>query len=247
MTSTEPALSGSGRPAWKTRRRACSPTWSVSAEHMEQDGSAAPIKWRGRSSFSSADRRLWRPGRATSPATEFWRCSISAGQGAAFAIRDPDRVSRAVGLGRWRADRISHRPQSATCTMQGMVAYGHCINVAARLQAMADPSSILFTSALRTAVGRLPRDFLAFDRPTTLEEHFRSRSKYSRSSLGREHSRARLARDRRERLPDVEPVRHPTIAVLALTNLSGDPATIIFARASPRTSSPVSPGSATSS
>ena len=37
-------------------------------------------------------------------------------------------------------------------TIHGEIAYGHCINVAARLQAMAEPSSILLTSALRSAV-----------------------------------------------------------------------------------------------
>ena len=38
-------------------------------------------------------------------------------------------------------------------TIHGEIAYGHCINVAARLQAMAEPSSILVTGAFRSAVG----------------------------------------------------------------------------------------------
>src|SRR5208282_6767546 len=38
-------------------------------------------------------------------------------------------------------------------TVHEAIAYGHCINVAARLQAMAEPSSILVTGAFRSAVG----------------------------------------------------------------------------------------------
>ena len=41
-------------------------------------------------------------------------------------------------------------------TFHKSIAYGHCINVAARLQAMADPGGILVTGAFRSAAGELP-------------------------------------------------------------------------------------------
>jgi adenylate cyclase len=105
-------------------------------------------------------------------------------------------------------------------TLHEAVAYGHCINVAARLQAMADPSSILISSAFRSAMGELPGTSLR----SLGQPHLKNISEPI-EVFEVEHSGAkpiRLAGPLRES-PPAEPVRHPTIAVLALTNLSGDP------------------------
>jgi adenylate cyclase len=105
-------------------------------------------------------------------------------------------------------------------TLQESVAFGHCINVAARLQALADPSSILVSGAFRSAMGDVPG--------TSLRSLGQPRLKNISEPIEVfevEHSGAKAPRPAgppREG-PSAEPVRHPTIAVLALTNLSGDP------------------------
>ena len=71
-------------------------------------------------------------------------------------------------------------------TLQESVAYGHCINVAARLQALADPSSILVSGAFRSAMGELPGTSLAFARPAAAQEHFRADRSVRGRALGRE-------------------------------------------------------------
>jgi TolB-like protein/Tfp pilus assembly protein PilF len=103
-------------------------------------------------------------------------------------------------------------------TLQESVAYGHCINVAARLQAMADPSAILVSGAFRSAIGELPGTLLR----SLGQPHLKNISEPI-EVFEVEHSGARPIRvaGTLQRQP-VEPVRNPTIAVLALTNLSGD-------------------------
>ncbi len=105
-------------------------------------------------------------------------------------------------------------------TLHEAIAYGHCINVAARLQALAEPNSILVSGAFRSAMGDLPGTSL---RSLGLP-HLKNISEPI-EVFEVEHSgivAARAAGALRER-PPAEPVRQPTIAVLALTNLSGDP------------------------
>ena len=97
--------------------------------------------------------------------------------------------------------------------------YGHCINVAARLQALADPGGILVTEAFRTAATeRAGISLRSLGRPylkniTEPIEIF---------AVDQPVDRAPNAGRPRE-APQSEPVRHPSIAVLALANLSGDP------------------------
>jgi len=105
-------------------------------------------------------------------------------------------------------------------TLRESIAYGHCINVAARLQTIAEPSGILVTGAFRSAVGDAPGTTLRslgqprlrnISEPIEVFEVERSGAKP-----------LQLAGAAREG-PAAEPVRHPTIAVLALANLSDDP------------------------
>jgi adenylate cyclase len=104
-------------------------------------------------------------------------------------------------------------------TIHGEIAYGHCINVAARLQAMAEPSSILLTSALRSAVPEVSGISLRSLGQPRLKNISESIEVFAVESAGDgARRRAIVARNS----PDVAPVRHPAIAVLALTNLSGD-------------------------
>ena len=105
-------------------------------------------------------------------------------------------------------------------TLQELVAFGHCINVAARLQAMADPSSILVSGAFRSAMGDVPGTSLRSLGQPRLKNISEPIEVFEVEHSGAKPSR--LAGAPRES-PLAEPVRHPTIAVLALTNLSGDP------------------------
>jgi adenylate cyclase len=106
-------------------------------------------------------------------------------------------------------------------TFHETVAYGHCINVAARLQAMADPGGILVTGAFRSAMqsassGLLLRS-VGQPRLKNLSEPI---DIYAVEQSAPAPTRAAV-RPRDE--PLSEPVRNPSIAVLAVTNLSGDP------------------------
>ncbi len=105
-------------------------------------------------------------------------------------------------------------------TFHESIAYGHCINVAARLQAMADPGGILVTGAFRLAAGELTGFSLHSLGQPRLKNIAEAIEVFAVEQIG--DGRQRLAIAARE-APSVEPVRHPTIAVLALANLSGDP------------------------
>jgi adenylate cyclase len=105
-------------------------------------------------------------------------------------------------------------------TVHEAVAYGHCINVAARLQAMAEPNSILVTGAFRSAMREISG--------TSLRSLGQPRLKNISEPIevfDVEHSGAKPLRPASPARagPLAEPVRHPTIAVLAFTNLSEDP------------------------
>jgi len=105
-------------------------------------------------------------------------------------------------------------------TFHESIAYGHCINVAARLQAMADPGGILVTGAFRLAAGELPGLTLHTLGQPRLKNISESIEVFAVEQIGGNKERLSiLARE----APKVELVRHPTIAVLALANLSGDP------------------------
>jgi adenylate cyclase len=105
-------------------------------------------------------------------------------------------------------------------TIHEAIAYGHCINVAARLQAMAEPNSILVTGAFRSAMREMPGASLRSLGQPRLKNISELVEVFEVEHSGAQPSR--LANAAREG-PSAESVRHPSIAVLALTNLSGDP------------------------
>ena len=105
-------------------------------------------------------------------------------------------------------------------TLRESIAYGHCINVAARLQTIAEPSGILVTGAFRSAVSDAPG--------TTLRSLGQPRLRNISEpievfAVERSGAKPLQPADAVREGPLAEPVRHPTIAVLALANLSDDP------------------------
>jgi TolB-like protein/Tfp pilus assembly protein PilF len=98
---------------------------------------------------------------------------------------------------------------------------GHCVNVAARLQAMAEPGNIIVTAAVHDAVGDQAGVSLRRLGPQTLKNISEAVEVYavdpSSASAARPVAAARSA-------PVPEPSGKPSVAVLALTNLSGDSA-----------------------
>jgi adenylate cyclase len=98
--------------------------------------------------------------------------------------------------------------------------YGHCINVAARLQAIAEPSNILMTGAFRAAVHDTPGLSLRSLGQPYLKNISEPVEVYSVERTERGPVRVGVYP---RPVPQVESVRSPTIAVLPLANLSGDP------------------------
>ncbi len=105
-------------------------------------------------------------------------------------------------------------------TFHELVAYGHCINVAARLQSMADPGGILVTGAFREAAHDAARLSLRSLGQPPLKNISEPVDIYAVEQSGARP--AQVSAWARE-APQGESVRNPAIAVLALTNLSGDP------------------------
>jgi adenylate cyclase len=100
------------------------------------------------------------------------------------------------------------------------ILHGHCINVAARLQDMAEPNGILITEAIRSAVRDLPGvsvRSLGQPRLKNISEPIEVFSIEQSSAAATQFLGA--ARP----MPQPAPVHMPTVAVLALANLSGDP------------------------
>lgn len=98
---------------------------------------------------------------------------------------------------------------------------GHCVNVAARLQQIADPGDVVISAAVRDAVReRSGISVTSLGRPTlkNIEDSIEVFSVGVRLS-----QTAAVAAEERE-IPARTSTRHPSIAVLALDNLSGDPA-----------------------
>jgi adenylate cyclase len=96
---------------------------------------------------------------------------------------------------------------------------GHCVNVAARLQAMAEPGGIFVTGAIQAAVQDLAN--ISFDPlgPQLLKNISGPVEVFAVRPAGAERPRPVLP----ERAPPPSPSRHPSIAVLALANRSGNP------------------------
>jgi TolB-like protein len=98
---------------------------------------------------------------------------------------------------------------------------GHCVNIAARLQAMADPGGICVTSAIRAAVRDLQGITLHPLGPQTLKNISEPVEVFTVTQLIVDVPR--LVEPIRIP-PAPPPTRQPSVAVLALANLSGDAA-----------------------
>jgi adenylate cyclase len=96
----------------------------------------------------------------------------------------------------------------------------HSVNVAARVQALAEPNSIFVTGAVRDAVRDLPGVTLRSLGQPNLKNISEPIEIFAVEKSGVQSPSAALPQ-RPSPKPDV--AQHPTIAVLALTNLSGDP------------------------
>jgi TolB-like protein/class 3 adenylate cyclase len=96
---------------------------------------------------------------------------------------------------------------------------GHCVNVAARLQAMAERGGILVTEGIRAAVRDSSGVSLRSLGPQRLKNISDSIEVFAVGQLGIQAPRPIV-----HEAPSPEPARQPSVAVLALANLSGDPA-----------------------
>ncbi|SED51367.1 TolB amino-terminal domain-containing protein [Rhizobiales bacterium GAS188] len=102
---------------------------------------------------------------------------------------------------------------------------GHCINVAARLQALAEPGSIVVTDDFRRTVRDLPKvSFQSLGRPAlkNIAEPIEVFS-VAPSAPSAAHPALEVIKDERERHSGAQEL-NPSVAVLALTNLTNDPA-----------------------
>ena len=97
---------------------------------------------------------------------------------------------------------------------------GHCVNIASRLQALADPNGILVTAAVRAAVRPLPGVAMRPMGPRRLKNIVEPVEIFEVQA-----DAARLLPAVPVRAPPLfhEPARTPTVAVLPFSNLSGDP------------------------
>ena len=105
-------------------------------------------------------------------------------------------------------------------TFHDAIAYGHCINVAARLQAMAEPGGILVTGAFRAVAQAMPGLLLRSVGQPPLKNISEAIDIYAVELSGATPTKLAI---RSREAPLSEHVRSPAIAVLAVTNLSGDP------------------------
>ena len=104
-------------------------------------------------------------------------------------------------------------------TIRETIAYGHCINVAARLQSIADPGGILVTDKFRAAT----RDVTGLSLRSLGRPRLKNISEPLEIFAVEQSGAVPIqAANRAREAPQGEPVRSPSIAVLPLTNLSGD-------------------------
>lgn len=97
---------------------------------------------------------------------------------------------------------------------------GHCVNVAARLQQLAEPGSIIVTGAVRDAVRDRAEVALVSMGHPSLKNISETIEVFAVRPAAATPARIGVTRA----APAVEAGRHPSVAVLALQNLSGDPA-----------------------
>lgn len=109
-------------------------------------------------------------------------------------------------------------------TEDAEIIHGHCVNVAARLQQIADPGDVVISAAVRDAVrGGAEMSLRSLGRPVlkNIEDSIEV------FSVGFGQSRPQqlaAVAEPRAALASSSSTRQPSIAVLALDNLSGDPA-----------------------
>lgn len=97
---------------------------------------------------------------------------------------------------------------------------GHCINVAARLQTMAEPGGVLVTRAVADSVAStLGVSLRSLGRPT-LKNLARQFEVFAVEAAAGPQRRVQMGREK----PVLEPAGQPSVAVLPLTNLSTQPA-----------------------
>ncbi len=96
--------------------------------------------------------------------------------------------------------------------------YGNGVNVAARLESLADAGGVCVSDSVRTAIGnKLPLDyeFMGEQSVKNIREPIRAYQVRLRSGGSQETKNS-------ER-PELDPPKEPSIAVLPFTNMSGDP------------------------
>ena len=98
----------------------------------------------------------------------------------------------------------------------------HCVNVAARIQALADPGGIVVTDSLRAAIRNV--DELSFRPlgPRKLKNIAKEVDVFELEATARTEATSIQIRPRDQTPAPEAPERLPSIAVLALTNLTGD-------------------------
>src|SRR5262249_17984395 len=96
--------------------------------------------------------------------------------------------------------------------------HGHCVNVAARLQSVAAPGEIVLTTEVSETLDEATRPRLMPMGPRVLKNISGSVEVYSVAAM-----RKAAPEDPVRELQPSRP-RQPSVAVLALANLSGDPA-----------------------
>jgi adenylate cyclase len=105
-------------------------------------------------------------------------------------------------------------------TIGDKVVQGHCVNIAARLQSIAEPGGIYVTAAVHDAVHGYPEASLRSLGPRTLKNISGAVEVFAMTGSP-EAAKAPARTPRVDKLPRF---RQPSIAVLALANQSGDPA-----------------------
>jgi TolB-like protein/class 3 adenylate cyclase len=100
--------------------------------------------------------------------------------------------------------------------------HGHCVNVAARIQALAEPHGVLVTAGLRSAVRQVAGVHMRSLGPQKLKNISEPTEVFSVEKLASLGTRATPSALQAPK-PALEPLRAPTVAVLALANFSGDP------------------------
>jgi len=140
-----------------------------------------------------------------------------------------DALACAVDVQRGMVERNKEEPQEqriefriginlGDVMIEGDDIYGDGVNVAARLEGLAQPGGICISESVRTAVGNK----LSFDYESMGEQQVKNIAEPVRAYRVLSDSTAK-SDDRSGKAPALEPSDKPSIAVLPFTNMSGDP------------------------